>query len=203
MTSKFIAYKKVGAATVVRLSSGPCGCAQVTTAAAALDTMSGEVWFETFRQIYKTQVDAAIEAKDAILNDKYSYHIAAPLYGLVKKTTVSVGGKDLKLHSVVSQIQNVAAACQGMINALSDAKDAQFITGFALSNARALEKAASAVPLLSYRVKAVVEKSIDEITDAKTTSEAMAAAFPMIKNALAGTIGTAAQGNASATAPAP
>lgn len=180
MTSKFIAYNKVGASTVMRLSSGPCGCAQVTTAAAALDTMSGEVWFEKFKTMYATQVNAAIEAKNAILNDKYSYHIAAGLYGCVKKTEVTIAGKKMQLSDVISLIQNVAAACQGLINALMSAQEADLITGFALKNAMALQKAASAAPLMSLRVKAIVEASIDEIADANTAIAAIHAAFPTL-----------------------
>jgi len=178
MTSKFIAYRKVGASTVMRLSSGPCGCAQVTTAAAALDTMSGEVWFSKFRRLYSSQVDTAIAAKDAILNDKYSYHIAAGLYGCAKKNDVTIEGKKVQLSDVISLIQNVAAACQGLINALNSAKDSQLITGFALQNAMALQKAASAVPLMALRIKVIVETSIDEVGDAGTAIAAIHAAFP-------------------------
>jgi hypothetical protein len=197
MTSKFIAYKKVGASTVIRLSSGPCGCAQVTTAAAALDTMSSEVWFKKFKSIYSDQVDAAIEAKDKILDAKYAYHIAAPLYGLDKKTDVEVNNKTLKVNEVVALIQNVAAACQGLINALNSAKEGKFITSFALSNAKALQKAASASPLLTLRVSAVVESSIDEISDAKDSAAAIKAAFPELANA--STTNTATNAGAAPT----
>lgn len=180
MTSKFIAYNKIGASTVMRLSSGPCGCAQVTTAAAALDTMSGEVWFNKFKHVYASQVGAALEAKNAILNDKYSYHIAAGLYGCTKKTSVTIAGEEMQLSDVVSLIQNVAAACQGLINALKTAQEAELITGFALRNAKALQKAASAAPLMALRVKTVVEASIDEIADADTAIKAIHSAFPTL-----------------------
>lgn len=180
MTSKFIAYNKVGASSVMRLSSGPCGCAQVTTAAAALYTMSGEVWFEKFKELYAGQVDAAIEAKNAILSNKYSFHIAAGLYGCNRMTEVTIAGKKMQISDVVSLIQNVAAACQGLINALKSAQESQLITGFALKNAMALQKAASAAPLMALRVKAIVETSIDEIADASTAIEAIHAAFPTL-----------------------
>jgi len=180
MTSKFIAYNKVGASTVMRLSSGPCGCAQVTTAAAALDTMSGEVWFGKFRKVYAVQVDASIEAKNAILNNKYSYHIAAGLYGCAKKNDVTIGGNKMQISAVVSMIQNVAAACQGLINALEGAQEAQLITGYALRNAMALQKAAAAAPLMALRVKVVIEASIDEINGADSAIAAIHAAFPTL-----------------------
>lgn len=180
MTSKFIAYNKVGASTVMRLSSGPCGCAQVTTAAAALDTMSGEVWFNTFKQLYTNQVEEAIEAKDVILRNKYSYHIAAGLYGQQKLTTVTIKGTVKQLSEVISSIQSVAAACQGMINALEAATKSDVLTGFALRNAKALTKAASAAPLLALRVRSVVEASIDDIVDAKGIDASIKAAFPSI-----------------------
>lgn len=180
MTSKFIAYNKVAASTVMRLSGGPCGCAQVTTAAAALDTMSSEVWFETFKSAYGTDVAIALAAKDIILNDKYSYHIAAPLYGMTRKTAVTIDGNIYQIGEIVSKIQSVAAACQGLINAMKDARIEGLITNFALSNARALEKSAASAPLLAIRVKMVVEASIDAISDAKDLNEAIKAAFPKI-----------------------
>lgn len=180
MTSKFIAYNKVSASTVMRLSGGPCGCAQVTTAAAALDTMSSEVWFETFKSAYGTDVGIALAAKDIILNDKYSYHIAAPLYGMIKKNTVTIDGDTYQIGEIVSKIQSVAAACQGLINAMKEASREGLITNFALSNARALEKSAASAPLLAIRVKMVVEASIDAISDAKSLNDAIKAAFPKL-----------------------
>lgn len=180
MTSKFIAYNKVAASTVMRLSGGPCGCAQVTTAAAALDTMSSEVWFNTFKAAYGKDVGIAIAAKDIILNDKYSYHIAAPLYGMVKKTSIVIDGDDYQLNEIVSKIQSVAAACQGLINAMKHARVSGLISGFALSNARALEKSAASSPLLAIRVKMIVEASLDAIHDAESVNDAIAAAFPQI-----------------------
>jgi hypothetical protein len=181
MTSKFIAYNKVGAATIMRLSSGPCGCAQVTTAAAALDTMAGEVWFEKFKKAYGSQVATAIAAKNAILNDKYSYHIAATLYGVARKQSVTIDGTNMQVSDVIQLIQSVSAACQGLINALASAEEASLISGYALKNAMALKKAAHANPLMALRVKTVVEASVDEIHDATTLVDAIHAAFPNLE----------------------
>jgi hypothetical protein len=178
MTSKFIAYRKVSASTVLRLSGGPCGCAQVTTAAAALDTMTGEVWFGKFNEAYGSHVGIAIEAKNVILNNKYSYHIASKLYGLEKVTAITIGDKTHQISDVISMIQNVSSACQGLINAMESAVEQNMISTFALANAKALQKAASAAPLMALRVKAVVEMSIDAINDAETMEAAIKAAFP-------------------------
>jgi len=184
MTSKFIAYNKVAASTVMRLSGGPCGCAQVTTAAAALDTMSVEVWFETFKKAYGSDVSIALAAKDIILNDKYSYHIAAPLYGLAKKTSITIEATTYQVGEIVSKIQNVAAACQGLINAMAEARVDGLISNFALANARALEKSAASAPLLAMRVKLVVQKSIDAIDDASSVAQAIEAAFPGVASGI-------------------
>lgn len=181
MTVHFMAHGTLANGALIRLTGAPVGNALITTTVAALDTMRGEVWFSAFNRIYKESIDRALLYAEQILDAKYEYHLAAGLYGLTRKETVEYKEERITMDKAKAFISTIGAACQGMINALTEAVEQRLITGFALSNARSLEKAAAASPLITLRVKQLVLASIEQITDADDIKSAIAGALPTIE----------------------
>lgn len=180
----YIAHGLVADAAIVRFSGAPCGHAAITTTQAALDTMSSEIWFDAFTRAYEKKLEMLKVVSDAVLNNKYAYHIAAGLYGMDKKVIVSVDSQNVPIEEAKSNVSAISAAAQGLISALKTANNNALISKFALSNAKALEKPAAQNPLLALRISLVVVKALDDIGDAKDLTAAINIALPnLLKNA--------------------
>lgn len=178
MAAHYTAYGKLASAAITRTSGSPCGLAAITTTVAALDTMNSESWYPAFSKAYQEPIAAAREFAKAINNDKYSFHMSAALYGLPKIKKLTIGTDELTLDEAKSYISVVASACQGLISALNGALKNNYITSFALSNAKALEKSAKQNPMMAMRVTSLVEFSVSEISDAKSMKDAIRIAIP-------------------------
>lgn len=181
MTAHYTAHGKIANAAITRMSGSPCGLAQITTSVAALDTMRAEAWWPSFERAYKEDIATAVDFANQINNDKYSYHIAAGLYGLTRKSELKHGGKTYTLDAAKSKVQLIASACQGMINALKEAVRNGIISKFALQNAKALEKPASQNPLLALRITQLVTAALNAITNADDIKEAIENALPRLE----------------------
>lgn len=181
IAAHMIAYGTVANAALIRFSGSPCGNAVITTTNAALDTMKAEVWWKSFESIYSNQLEMLAAASDAINDDKYSFHIGARLYGLEKAVAIPYNGKDYTPDELKSSTSGIAAAAQGMINALKAAKNGNLIATFALENAKSLEKAAASNPMLSVKTQQVVITSIEMLGDTKTVEDAVKIAFAITK----------------------
>jgi hypothetical protein len=182
ITAHYVAHGKVANAAITRMSGSPCGLAQITTAVAALDTMRAEAWWPAFENSYKADIDAAIDFSEQINNDKYSFHICAGLYGLAKRNELTHGNKTYTLEAAKSRVQLIASACQGMINALKEARRNNLITKFALQNARALEKPAAANPLLALRITQLVGAALNAISAVEDVKGAIENALPRLES---------------------
>lgn len=191
LVAKFVAYKTAAASAYIRLSGAPVGTAVITTTHAALDTMSGEVWYPSFETIYSNRIAELEIARDAIMDNKFGFHIGSSLYGVDSATAVTSNGVTKHIDDIKSSTSVIAAACQGLINALAEAKDNNLISSYALENAKSLEKPAAATPLLAMKVKYIVEGAMMEISDSDSTKKAIAAAFPDIAKKIAGATSSA------------
>lgn len=174
----YVAHDLVATSAILRFNGAPCGNAVITTTNAALSTMASEAWFAAFSTAYSEQVDNLAAATKEILTDKYSYHVAAHLYGMKHKKTIVVNNVAKPVEEVKAKTEMLAAASHGLIMALKLATEMRLISSFALSNAKALEKPAAANPLLALKINQIVTASIDDISKADSSVAAIAALLP-------------------------
>jgi hypothetical protein len=185
MTAKLMSHGTVSNAALIRLSGSPVGTAVITTTCAALDTMRGEAWYAPFHKVYNQDIREVEEYSAHIHQNRYGFHISARLYGVQPVRVINSTSMEgtIGIEQAKSRVSAIAAAAQGMITALKDAKRANVIDDFNLSNARALEKAASANPLLAVRINVLVTKAVDTVTEAKTLNSAIENALPRLLSA--------------------
>jgi hypothetical protein len=189
LTAHFLAYDRVAESGKIRMHGSPCGHAVITTCVAALATMRGEAWWSAFNDTFGAAIADVSGYALQINNNKYAFHQAAGLYGVKKATVVTKGPEDKKtdvnLNDAKMDVKFVAAACQGLINALREAKDNRQIEGFALSNSKALAKAAADAPLLTARIAKLVIGAIQVVNDADGLVSLIRAALPNIAEEMA------------------
>lgn len=178
MTAHYAAHGKIARAAVIRLSGSPNGNAAITTAHAALNTMRSEVWWSHFNGAYAGLIRDLNDFAGVIQNNKYQYHTAASLYGVQRLYTVDSWSGTYGVEDAKARVSGIAAAAQGMIQALKEAVAQKAITGFALANSVALEKPAKANPMLTIRIRALIGHSLNAIVDASSVAEAIANALP-------------------------
>jgi hypothetical protein len=180
MTAKFVSHGTIANSSIIRMSGSPVGVAVITTTAAALDTMKAETWWNAFNHVYGSTLSDLISFSKQVNDDKYGYHISAGLYGVERNSSIKSAkeGEVLTVEEAKSRVSAIAAAAQGLINALATAKESGMINSFALSNAKALNKAADANPMLSIRINSLVIKALEEIDDAGDMRQAISAALP-------------------------
>lgn len=183
MLVHYLVYGKIANAAIIRTSGSPVGNAQITTTAAALDTMSSEIWWNSFNQVYSDAIAKVRVFSNQINDNKYAYHLSASLYGVTKANTVRHDNVDYSMDVAKGITSLLASACQGLIDALKAAKDTGIISRFALENAKALDKPASSNPLLRIRVKTLIEAAIDSISDADNLPKAINSALPALLEA--------------------
>lgn len=180
MSAHFMIYGKVGNGLMLRMGSAPNGVAAITTSKAVIDVIATESWYPMFAMNFTDQLTLCNKMADAILNDKYAYSLAATLYGLERKTMVTVDGIAYSIESGKSHVSGIATVGQGLINALAAQKDAGVIEGFSFENAQALAKLARTNPLLAAKVSTMVALSLELLAQAKTLDQASAMVFPSV-----------------------
>lgn len=185
MVHHFAMHGKLAAAAMIRFAGAPTGQAALTTTCAALQTMAGETWYKSFEKVYQREVDMVTAARDAIVAARYSYHQSAGYYGVAKRMDFDFKGTKKTLENAKAECSNVASACQGLINALDSVMESNMIKGFALKNAKALQKASQANPLLSLKVSQIVLKSIQEINEGESANKISEAVFKALTDAKA------------------
>lgn len=187
LTAKLIAHGTISNAGLIRLSGAPVGTAVITTTYAALDTMRAEAWYSPFNTVYTNEIRELESFASQIQDNRYGFHMASRLYGVdsVRLVTSPLLENSIEVEQAKSRVSAIAAAAQGMISALNQAVEVGAIAGFALSNARSLEKAASANPLLSMRINTLVTKAVDSVTEARTLNDAITNALPMLPHSVA------------------
>lgn len=182
LTMHMMYYETLANSAVVRFSGSPVGNALVTTTYAGLNALRSESWFSFFATVYSEEIKFVEKATKVINDNKYNYHMSAALYGVSKLTSVEIDGNEYTMDQVKSRVSVVAAACQGLILALSTAVRENLITKFALSNAKALEKAAADAPTVTLKIRELVEMAIAAVSTAKGIPEAVRTALPSLES---------------------
>lgn len=181
MTNHFALSAKLGHAYILRLEAAPNGLAVITTSAAALECLKSEPWWNAFYANMKESIDTVIAMAELILDDKYSYHMSANLYGVDKQVSIKVGNKSYTHEEAKSKASPVATVVQGFINYLTNQKASNSIKSFSLENAKSLEKHAAGNPVLTIKVLIlcdIVSQVLEDTTDIKKASSAV---FPDLK----------------------
>lgn len=182
ITAHMAAHGVVAQAAILRFEGSPCGRSRITTTSAALNTLRGEIWYRSFYKVYSVEYDLLVAVTDIINSDKYAFHLGAGLYGKKVRNVVTHGGRNYTLTEVESITTSLAAAAQGLIQALSTIKSNGMISDFSLSNAKALSKAGASSPLLLLRITSLIIKSMEEIADAKNMTDAIESALPALSS---------------------
>jgi hypothetical protein len=177
-TAHYLSHGMIADAAKVRLSGAPVGNAVLTTTYAAMSTMASEIWYSSFKRIYQDDLNELKSVTKQICNNKYSYHIAAGLYGLDKLESVEMSGETVTTSDARTKLSVLGAAAAGLMDALSEAKQKIPDFKFALSNAKALRKASSNNPLMNLKVRELVLRAVSEVADAESLPEAIEASLP-------------------------
>lgn len=177
-TAHYLCHGLIADAASVRFSGAPVGNAVLTTTNAAMSTMASEIWYSAFKSIYKGELDELAKVTNQICDDKYSFHIAAGLYGVPKKETVDMFGAKVTTSDARTRLSVLGAAAAGLIDALAEAKETIDNFEFALSNAKALRKASSNNPLMNLKVRELILRAVSEVTDADNLPKAIEASLP-------------------------
>jgi len=177
-TAHYLAHGLIADAASVRFSGAPVGNAVLTTTNAAMSTLSSEIWYDVFEQTYKAQLEELDKITRQICNDKYSYHVAAGLYGLTKIEKVTMFGKEATTSEARAKLSTLGAAASGLVQALFTARESMVDFEFSLSQAKSLNKAAANNPLMALKIRELVLKAVSGISDAETLVDAIKAALP-------------------------
>lgn len=180
MAAHFMIHGVVGNALMLRMGAAPNGVAAITTSKAVIDVIATESWYPKFAGNFAEQLTLCSKLAEVIMDDKYSYSLAAGLYGLTRKTTVTIDGKKYSVEAGKGHVAGIATVGQGLINALTAQKANGTIEGFSFENAQALAKMARANPLLAAKVASIVGLSLDLLAQAKTMDEAASMVFPSV-----------------------
>jgi len=183
MTFHFIAWGKISNALILRISGAPNGCAAITTASAAINSIAGEAWYPRFSELHTDQITKIHGYAQIVLNNKYGYHLAAGLYGVAPMRTVTIAGETKTLAQVDQEVSALAPALQAFINYSKEVSANDPNMSFSFQNAKVLEKRASANPLLIQRTQALINYTIDAINASKDVASAISSTFPDVRAA--------------------
>lgn len=180
VTAHYLAYGKLSESAKLRLHGSPCGHAIITTTVAALTAMRSESWWKAFETVFGDAIKRTISYGKQIDSNRYSYHQAAGLYGLTHLNTLidPVDNASVNVVYAKNDVMFIAAACQGLIQALNTAVDTNKIKGFSLSNSKALQKAAANAPLITTRIATLILRSLELAADTSTLSDLVEATLP-------------------------
>jgi hypothetical protein len=182
MARHFALHGKLGNAFIVRFNAAPNGVAVVTTTLAAVNAMKSESWFKTFSSTYKEQIKLLSAFTDAILDNKFQFHLAATVYGTTRTGTCTVDGKTYTADEMVSSASAMAGLAQGFIDGLKECKEQKVITEFSLENAKSLVKHAASNPLVSVKMKILVTRTLELINESVTMKALAANTLPMLED---------------------
>lgn len=180
MAFHFIGWGKVGNAMIMRTSGAPNGCAAITTAAAALNSIAGEAWFPRFASLHEEQITRIQAYAQIVLNNKYGYHLAANLYGVQARRAVTFSGQEKTMAQIDQEVSALAPALQAFINFSKEIAANEPNMSFSFQNAKVLEKRAASNPLLVQRTQALINYTIDAINASKDVSSAIQSTFPTL-----------------------
>lgn len=173
MAAHFIAWGKTGNSLVIRFSGAPNGTALFTTTSAGIRMLASEAWYNRFEATYKTPITEVHDMARQILDNKYSYHQAAGLYGLNRSMTVTVNNVDISLSEAEQRIGVLAPPLQGFVNGVKNAQQGGSRITFAYGNQAVLQKRAGTNPMLAMKMELLIEKIITKLQEATKTADVM------------------------------
>ena len=178
-----IAYKNiwhglVGNGLIKRITGASNGYACATTAYAGFAMISSEPWYAVWSAAYTQQIDLVTKFSVAMLNDRYSYHESAALYGIEPKRSITVGTVQYSMNDVENAVNAVAPVLQGFIQWSREAAQRANDATYAFANAKVLEKRAAMNPVMVLKMTALLEATVRHVTDATTTKDSIKEAFP-------------------------
>jgi uncharacterized protein YqgQ len=176
----FALCAKIGNAILLRFDAAPNGLAVITTTAAGLTALKTEAWYSAFEKAMREDIEVVKTLAKAILEDKYAYHMSASLYGTPRSREIDFKGKRITIEEARSLASPVATVVSGFISYLDGEVQAGVIKGFALSNAKSIDKPAMDNPSLAIRVLYLCNIVRDAITDLKDATQATSVVFPAI-----------------------
>lgn len=182
-----IAYKniwhgKVGNGLIKRITGASNGFACVTTAYAGFAMIATELWFSKWAAAYSDQITLVTSFARTMLDDRYSFHESAALYGLAPRRSITLDGRLYTMTEVEAAVSTVAPVLQGFILwAKSEIKKGVEIP-FSFGNAMVLSKRSELNPMIVTKLKALMDATLMNIANAETTAMAIAETFPAITN---------------------
>lgn len=182
MTYFFAWHGKLGPGMMRRLTGASNGFSAATTAYAGIGMISSETWFHQFMQIYGTQMSMITAFARAMLDDRYSFHESAGLYGLVPRRSIEVDGKVYSMTEVDTAVTAIAPILQGFIQWSSSQAMVGQGAVFAFANAKVLAKRSSNNPVAVARTVALLTSMMTHIEDAENSAASINEAFPMLMN---------------------
>lgn len=171
MTAHFQIHGKVANSLLIRFSGAPNGIAVITTTAAGLNLFKSESWYATFEATFKSQIDLTTSFARSVLNDKYSYHMSARLYGLNRLHTIKVGEKDYSLTEAENIVGTLAPMIKGFSDAIIDFQKQSNRSGFAFGKQQVLDKRASNNPLAAIKMSKLVEVILQVLDKSETPDQ--------------------------------
>jgi len=178
----FVWHGKVGAGMMRRLTGASNGFSAATTAYAGIGMISSEAWFGQFMQIYGVQMSMITAFARAMLEDRYSFHESANLYGLPPRRSIEVDGKIFTMTEVDTAVTAIAPILQGFIQWSSSQAMAGQGAVFAFANAKVLAKRSANNPVAVARTVALLNSLMTHIEDAENSAASINEAFPMLMN---------------------
>jgi predicted RNA-binding protein len=171
MTAHFQIHGKIANSLLIRFSGAPNGTAVITTTSAGLNLFKSESWYSTFESTFKSQIDLTIAFARSVLNDKYSYHMSARLYGLNRLHTLTVGEKEYTLSEAENIVGTLAPMIKGFSDAIIDFQRNTQRSGFAFGKQQVLDKRASNNPLAAIKMSKLVEVILQVLDKSETPDQ--------------------------------
>jgi hypothetical protein len=179
-TYNSVAFGKLGNGLILRLSGAPNGFAAITTASAGISMLKTEFWYNEFEKTYKNSIVLIDAMAKQMIDDKYAYHLAANLYGVVPKRVIKVNNVDIDMARADMAVTAVAGVIQGYI-VWSRLKTEGKIT-FSFGNAKSLEKRCQTNPTMVQKIVALLDLTMTTIEDSDSIAEATRSVFATIAN---------------------
>lgn len=198
MAYKFIVLGKVGDSLITRFSGAPTGTAIFTTTSAGINMLKGEAFYDRFQATFPQPIRACHEFARQIMNNKYSYHISASLYGLPRITTFQLDGKSYTIAEAEQMVVPLAPMLKGYTTTIQQIMQQNVGMTFAYGNQKVLDKRASNNPLGQIRMSKLLEKIVTTLEEAKSVDTVMDTFLNKVSTQLAI---TAPQSNAAPALP--
>jgi len=173
MAYKFMVLGKVGESLITRFSGAPTGTAIFTTTSAGIKMLSGESMYKRFEDTYRESINACHAFAEQIMNNKYSYHISAGLYGLQRVTTLTWNTKIYTIQEAEMLVIPLSPMLKGFVDTVNQVMQNNPALSFSFGNQKVFDKRAAANPLSQIRMSTLVEKIITTLEGAKSSDEIM------------------------------